>query len=52
LALKSSELHAKVGISVSMLEVKEGSHIIREQSMTVCLVEHLIIEVTHVLSLL
>ena len=52
LALKSAELHAKVGISVGMLEVNEGSHIIREQSLAVCLVEDLIIEVTHVLSLL
>ena len=37
---------------MSMLEVKEGSHIIREQSLAVCLVEDLIIKVTQVLSLI
>jgi len=51
LALESAELHAKVGISMGMLEVNEGSQIIREQSLAVCLVEHLIIEVTQVLCL-
>jgi hypothetical protein len=37
---------------MGMLEVNEGSHIIRQQSLAVSLVEHLIIEVTQVLCLL